>query len=57
MKKPWTSYNKNIHREKKAELDILLTDTPEQVHAIKFDAIDADLVKKAAFETRGRAWP
>ena len=42
---------------KEAELDILLTDTPEQVHAIKFDAIDADLVKKAAFETRGGAWP
>ena len=40
---------------KEAELDILLTDTPEQVHALKFDAIDADLVKKAAFETRGRA--
>lgn len=42
---------------KEAELDILLTDTPEQVHAIKFDATDADLVKNAAFETRGGAGP
>ena len=34
-----------------------MTDKPEQVHPIKFDAIDADLVKRAAVRTRGRAEP
>ena len=38
---------------KEAKLDVLLTDTPEQVHPIKFDAIDADLLKRAAVRTRG----
>ena len=42
---------------KEAELDVLLADTPEQVHPIKFDAIDADLVKGAAVRTRGGAGP
>ena len=42
---------------KRAELDAILTDTPEQVHPIKFDAIDADLVKRAAVRTRGGAGP
>ena len=42
---------------KEAELDVLLTDTLEQVHPIKFDAIDADLVKRAAVRTRGGAGP
>ena len=42
---------------KEAVLDVLLTDTPEQVHPIKFDAIDADLVKRAAVRTRGGAGP
>ena len=38
---------------KEAKLDVLVTDTPEQVHPIKFDAIDADLLKRAAVRTRG----
>ena len=38
-------------------MDVLLTDKPEQVHPIKFDAIDADLVKGAAVRTRGGAGP
>ena len=42
---------------KEAELDVLLTDTPEQLHPIKFDAIDADLVKRAAVRARGGAGP
>ena len=42
---------------KKAELDVLLTDTPEQVHSIKFDAIDADLIKRVAVRARGGAEP
>ena len=40
-----------------AELDVLLTDTPEQVHPIKFDVINADLSKRAAVRTRGGAGP
>ena len=32
-----------------------MKDTPEQVYPIKFDTIDADLVKKAAVRTRGGA--
>ena len=42
---------------KQAELDVLLTDTPEQVHPMKFDAIDADLIKGAAVRTRSGAGP
>ena len=38
-------------------MDVLLTDTPEQVYPIKFDAIDANLVKRAAVRTRGGAGP
>ena len=36
-------------------MDVLLKDTPEQVYPIKFDTIDADLVKKSAVRTRGGA--
>lgn len=35
-------------------MDVLLTDTPEKLHPIKFDAIDPDLAKKTV-KTRGRA--
>ena len=40
---------------KEADLDVLLTNTHEQVHPTKFDAIDADLVKRAAVRTRDGA--
>ena len=40
-----------------AELDLLLTDTTEQVHPIKFHVIDADLSKRAAVRTKGGAGP
>ena len=42
---------------KEAELGILLKDAPEQVHSIKFDAIDAVLVKRTAVRIRGGAGP
>ena len=42
---------------KETELDVLMTDTPEQVHPKKFDAINADLVKRAGVRTRGGAGP
>ena len=42
---------------KEAELGNLLKDAPEQVHSIKFDAIDAVLVKRAAVRIRGGAGP
>ena len=35
-------------------MDVLLTDTPEKLHPIKFDAIDPDLAKNTV-KTRGRA--
>lgn len=35
-------------------MDVLLTDTPEKLHPIKFDAIDPDLAKKTV-KTRGSA--
>ena len=38
---------------KQAELDVLLTFTPKQVHSTKLDTIDADLVKRAAVTTKG----
>ena len=44
-------------RGKKAELDVLLTDRPEQVHSIKFDAINADLIKRVAVRARGGPEP
>ena len=39
---------------KEAELGVLLTDTPEQVHPIKFVAT---VVKRAAVRTRGGVGP
>ena len=36
---------------------LCFTDTPEQVHPIKFETINADLVKRAAVRTRGGAGP
>ena len=42
---------------KKAELGVLLTDTPKQVQPIAFNTIDADLVKQAAVRKRGGAGP
>ena len=38
-------------QSKEPELDVLLTDIPKQLHPIKFDAIDVDLVKSAAVRT------
>ena len=37
---------------KNAVLEVLLTDTPKQVDPIKFDTIEADLVKRAAVRTK-----
>ena len=42
---------------KEAELDDLLTDTLEQVDPIQFDAINADLGKRAVVITRVAAGP
>ena len=57
FKKTLSQLQQKHSQGKEVQSDILLTDTPEQVHAIKFDATDADLVKNAAFETRGGAGP
>ena len=50
------SKQKNL-QGKEAELDLLLTDAPEQVHPIKFDALDTDLVKRVAVKARSGAGP
>ena len=42
---------------KEAEFNTLLTDKPEEIHPIKFEGIDAELVKKAVVRTRGGAGP
>ena len=42
---------------KEAELDVLLTDASEQVHPMKLDALDADLVKRVAVKVRSGAGP
>ena len=55
--KPLHQLKQKHSQGKEAELDVLLADTPEQVHPIKLDAIDADLVKRAAVRTRGGAGP
>lgn len=42
---------------KKADEDVLLTDTPETVHPIRFEEIDGDSVRLAAIRTNGGAGP
>ena len=42
---------------KKADKTILLPDTPERIHPVRFELIDADLIKKAATKTRGGSGP
>ena len=49
--------NQKHPQGKEPELDVLLTDTPKQVHPIKFDAIDVGLVKRPAVRTRAGAGP
>ena len=49
---------KQKHPEgKKSHHEALLTDIPDNVHHVKFDSINADLVKKAAAKTQGGAGP
>ena len=42
---------------KKADVDVLLTDIPEKVHPIKYECIDADMIRRAAAKTKGGAGP
>ena len=42
---------------KKADVEVLLTDKPEKVHPIKYECIDADMVRRAAAKTKGGAGP
>ena len=43
--------------EKEASQKILLTDTPETIHPIKFESIDAEKIQKAAVKTQGGSGP
>ena len=44
-------------KSKKADAEILLADIPERVHQVRFDGINAELVRKAALKTRGGSGP
>ena len=46
------------HPERKeTSQEILLTDTPETIHPIKFESIDVEKIQKAAVKTRGGSGP
>ena len=46
------------HQEAKdASQEILLTDTPETIHLIKFESIDVEKIQKAAVKTQGGSGP
>ena len=42
---------------KEASQEILLTDTPETIHPIKFESIDVEKIQKAAVKTQGGSGP
>ena len=42
---------------KPASQEILLTDTPETIHSIKFKSIDIEKIQKAAVKTKGYSEP
>ena len=42
---------------KQASQEILLTDTPETIHPIKFESIDVEKIQKAAVKTQGGSGP
>ena len=42
---------------KEASQEILLTDTPETIHLIKFESIDVEKIQKAAVKTQGGSGP
>ena len=42
---------------KEASQEILLTDTPETIHPIKFESVDVEKIQKAAVKTQGRSGP
>ena len=42
---------------KPASQEILLTDTPETIHSIKFESIDIEKIQKAAVKTQGYSEP
>ena len=43
--------------EKEGSQEILLTDTPETIHPIKFESIDVEKIQKAAVKTQGGSRP
>ena len=47
MKKALNQSKQQHSQGKEAEVGVLPADSPEQVHPIKFDVINADLVKRA----------
>ena len=36
---------------------VMLSDVPERIHPVKFEVIDAEMIRKAAMKTRGGSDP
>ena len=43
--------------QQKASQSVLLTDTPEEIRPVKFEVIDAEMVRKSVMRTRGGSGP
>ena len=42
---------------KDAHEKVMLSDVPERIHPVKFEVIDAEMIRKAAMKTRGGSGP
>ena len=42
---------------KDAHESVMLSDVPERIHPVKFEVIDAEMIRKAAIKTRGGSGP
>ena len=42
---------------KDAHESVMLSDIPERIHPVKFEVIDAEMIRKAAMKTRGGSGP
>ena len=45
------------HGPKDAHKSVMLPDIPERMHPVKFEVINAEMIRKAAMKTRGRSGP
>ena len=40
-----------------ANESVMLSDVPERIHSVKFEVIDAEMIRKATMKTRGESGP